>query len=182
MEQKKICFYEDIIRRYCARFSLFTDKVFTDEAVTVASMYLLSSQEQFAQSPEEQKACHAFLEQLKIVYGDAYRQTKDFLVYLEKEEMGRRHLEDQIFFTLYFRMGGVEQQEYKNGGILACTSGFMAYTMAAQCNRRLGKTVFKPVDLGTDAEWELMVCRLREIVKQCREQEILIFIDMPFFR
>ena len=180
MEQKKICFYEDIIRRYCARFSLFTDKVFTDEAVTVASMYLLSSQEQFAQSPEEQKACHAFLEQLKIVYGDAYRQTKDFLVYLEKEEMGRRHLEDQIFFTLYFRMGGVEQQEYKTAAYLACTSGFMAYTMAAQCNRRLGKTVFKPVDLGTDAEWELMVCRLREIVKQCREQEILIFIDMPF--
>ena len=180
MEQKKICFYEDIIRRYCARFSLFTDKVFTDEAVTVASMYLLSSQEQFAQSPEEQKACHAFLEQLKIVYGDAYRQTKDFLVYLEKEEMGRRHLEDQIFFTLYFRMGGVEQQEYKTAAYLACTSGFMAYTMAAQCNRRLGKTVFKPVDLGTDAEWELMVCRLREIVKQCREQEILIFIDMTF--
>ena len=157
MEQKKICFYEDIIRRYCARFSLFTDKVFTDEAVTVASMYLLSSQEQFAQSPEEQKACHAFLEQLKIVYGDAYRQTKDFLVYLEKEEMGRRHLEDQIFFTLYFRMGGVEQQEYKTAAYLACTSGFMAYTMAAQCNRRLGKTVFKPVDLGTDAEWEVMV-------------------------
>lgn len=87
------------------RFSLFTDKVFTDEAVTVASMYLLSSQEQFAQSPEEQKACHAFLEQLKIVYGDAYRQTKDFLVYLEKGRNGEKASGRLDFLHIVFQNG-----------------------------------------------------------------------------